>query len=148
MPPEDRSRLVDATVNRLRLVQGDLSEETPEARRELLSETIEHALSRLVPAERDAFLRDLEAAFPSWDQNVRVAEEPAAPVASAADQKELKDPSFLVARLAELAPSLTDVQRRVLIDRLREAGLAPAGGGAQLPAETGHKTNAGRRRNK
>lgn len=133
--PEDRSRLVEATVNRLRLVQGDLADDTPESRRELLAETIESAMARLVPAEREVFLQDLEAAFPSWDQNVRVSEEPAAPAASVADQRELKDPSFLVARLAELAPSLSDVQRRVLTDRLREAGLAPAGGGAQLPDE-------------
>jgi hypothetical protein len=47
-----------------------------------------------------------------------------------------------VARLAELAPSLTDVQRRVLIDRLREAGLAPKATGAAWPEESAEKFRA------
>lgn len=125
-PPKraaDRSRLAAATGNRLRLMQADLADESPEQRQEHLDEVVQDALQRLVPEERDAFLTELEAMFPSWDSNVEVVEE--SPAVSEIDRRELQDPSFLVARLAELAPQLTDVQRRVLTDRLREAGLAP-----------------------
>ncbi len=135
-PPDNRSGLVSATASRLRLVQGDLADDPADSRRELLTETIQVAMSKLAPAEREAFLRELEGMFPSWDSNVSVSAQAGEPAASPADQKELKDPSFLVARLAELAPALSDVQRRILTDRLREAGLAPAASaGADLPQE-------------
>jgi hypothetical protein len=140
---EEQTRLVAATANRLRLIQSDLADESPETRREHMGEVLERALAGVNPGEREAFLSELEEVFPSWDGNVRVAEEGPAAVAAPADQRELKDPSFLVARLAELAPTLTDVQRRVLTDRLREAGLAPkATGGAAWPDEPLEKFRA------
>jgi len=91
-----------------------------------MSDVVERSLAGLSPPDRESFLTDLEAVFPSWDGNVKVVDSGATSAAAPADQRELKDPSFLVARLAELAPTLTEVQRRVLTDRLREAGLAPA----------------------
>src|SRR6185295_18274605 len=112
-------------------------------RRQHLDEVLERAMGKLRPDQRDGFLDELERLFPSWDRNVDVAEGPVqtAPAQSATDEKEMRDPAFLVARLAEIAPQLSDVQRRVVTDRLREAGLAPAAtsGGARWPEETAAK---------
>jgi hypothetical protein len=125
------------------LIQSDLADEPAEARREHLADVVERAVAKLSPAERETFLTELEGAFPSWDANVQIAEGPQAqPVKSAMDEKELRDPSFLVARLAELAPSLTDVQRRLLTDRLREAGLAPKPTGPAWPDDAAEKFRA------
>jgi hypothetical protein len=133
---EERSRLVAATASRLRLLQADLADEPADVRQEHLDDVVRASLSKLVPQERDSFLAELEEAFPSWDSNVAVASEGAA--VSVMDRKELEDPSFLVARLAELSSGLTDIQRRVLADRLREAGLAPRvqEGGPPWPEES------------
>lgn len=140
---EEQTRLVAATANRLRLIQSDLADESAEVRREHMAEVVERSLKGLAPDDRESFLTELEAAFPSWDGNVRVVDTGPSAAAAPADQRELKDPSFLVARLAEIAPTLTDVQRRVLTDRLREAGLAPqASAGPAWPDEALDKFKA------
>ena len=54
------------------------------------------------------------------DPNQKVA------VATPTDQKELKDPGFLVSRLAELAPQLSEQQKHAIIEKLRQVGLAPS----------------------
>ncbi len=120
-----------ATANRLRLVQIDFADEAPEARRGYLTEALEGALAEVQPEQRDAFLTELMARFPTWDPNLAVAAprpEAAAPQAatlSRADERELQDPSFLVSRLVDLAPQLTDEQRHNILARLRGAGLLP-----------------------
>jgi hypothetical protein len=66
--------------------------------------------------------------FPTWDPNVVVTAprpEAPAPTVSRTDERELQDPSFLVSRLVDLAPHLTEEQRQSLLGRLRAAGLVP-----------------------
>lgn len=123
---KDELRRVTATANRLRLVQIDFADENAEARRKFLSEEIERALSAIVPGKRRAFLEELMARFPTWDPNVELTspEGDTAILPRAGDQ-ELQDPGFLVTRLVDLIPTLSDEERQVLIERLREAGLAP-----------------------
>lgn len=124
----DLAQRVAATANRLRLVQIDFADESPEVRREQLCEEIERAMAPLVPEQRAAFLEQLAERFPSWDSNVVVAPAPAAaPAQSQMDQRELKDPSFLVSRLVELAPSMTDEQKMALGEKLRSAGFVTEG---------------------
>ncbi len=53
---------------------------------------------------------------------------------SVADSRDLNDFTFLVSRLVQLAPTLTEEQRKTAITRLSEAGLAEAGSGGEWPA--------------
>jgi len=122
-PDKDRAKLVVATANRLRLVQADFADEPEDVRRGYLADEIQRALSGLVPGERQAFLDELKEHFPTWDGNVQLPAS-AAPAQAPMDQRELKDPSFLVSRLIELAGGLNADQKRALADRLAEAGLA------------------------
>jgi len=118
---------VAAAANRLRLIQIDFADEAPDVRRSYLTEAVEGALAEVLPDQREAFLKELMERFPTWDPNVVVAapRQEAPVVQSRTDERELQDPSFLVGRLADMAPQLTDEQRAGLIGRLREAGLAP-----------------------
>jgi len=121
-----RSKLVAATANRLRLVQSDFADEPEQVRKDYLSDEIQRALGTLVPNERKAFLDELKQFFPTWDAKVEVRTEKVAVVATPTDQKELKDPGFLVSRLAELAPQLNEQQKHAIIEKLRQVGLAPS----------------------
>jgi hypothetical protein len=124
----DLSQRVAATANRLRLVQIDFADETQDVRRDQLCEEVERAMAGLVPDQRQAFLEQLAERFPSWDSNVVVAPVAAeAPARSQMDQRELKDPSFLVTRLIELAPSMTAEQKLALGEKLRGAGFVTEG---------------------
>ena len=123
---DDRSRLVAATANRLRLIQIDFADEQPDVRRSYLTEAVEGALAAVVPEQRDAFLKELMARFPTWDPNVAVtAPQQDTAVQSRTDERELQDPSFLVERLINLAPQIREDEKRGLARRLQEAGLAP-----------------------
>lgn len=126
----DLSAHVAATANRLRLIQVDFADEPADDRRRYLSEAVELALDQVVPDQRNAFLTDLITRFPTWDAQLtvdRVAEQVV--TRSETDERELEDPSFLVTRLTALAPSLSDSERQAVIERLREAGLAPVSQG-------------------
>ena len=46
---DDRSRLVAATANRLRLIQIDFADESPDVRRGYLSEAVEASLAEVLP---------------------------------------------------------------------------------------------------
>ena len=123
----ETSKLVVATANRLRLAQTDLADETPEVRQQYLADEVERALAKIVPAERSAFIEALEEWFPTWERVdvSRGAEDGMGQ--SLTDERELKDPSFLVDRLIELAPSLSESQRETLAGKLRDAGLSASG---------------------
>ncbi len=121
----DKSHHVAATANRLRMLQVDFADESAEARAEYLSEEVDRALGQIVPEQRQAFLESLMEQFPGWDSRVDVTVKKSDSVErSVTDARELQDPNFLVARLIQLAPSLSDDERRVLAQRLREVGLA------------------------
>lgn len=126
--PGERSRLVLSTANRLRLVQADLADESPEVRQQYLADEVERALSKVVPSERAAVLKELMEIFPSWDTGGLTAKGAAEAMdLSTTDMKELKDASFLLTRLIELAPSMSAEDRRKAAVRLREAGLSTEG---------------------
>lgn len=135
------ARRVAGVANRLRLVQADFADEPPETRREMLSEEVRRALSGVGAEEREAFLEALRLEFPAWEMGQGVASGGAAEQAgesagrSASDERELSDPSFLAERLAGLAGSMSDEQKRAVEKHLKKAGIvsdAPAGA---LPAE-------------
>jgi hypothetical protein len=123
-----RAKLVSATANRLRLVQSDFADEPEQVRKDYLSDEIQRALGTLIPNERKLFLEELKQFFPTWDRNVELGndKQKVTVVQTTTDQKELKDPSFLVSRLVELAPSLSEQQKHAIIDKLRQVGLAPS----------------------
>lgn len=134
----DMTRLVAATVNRLRLIQVDFAEQPQDVRDNYLSDEIEHALAKLLPDQRPAFIQELKVRFPTWDGQVDVTGPSQTPnTRSAADAKELQDYMFLVSRLVQIAPSLTEEQRKTATARLRDAGLtdAAASGPGEWPAQ-------------
>src|SRR3712207_1751961 len=104
-PSNGKADRVAAVASRLRLVQIDFADQGEQVRREYLSDEIERALADLVPADRLAFLQELQGRFPTWDANVETDARPPAAAAAAGrpsfDEKELRDPSFLVTRLIE-----------------------------------------------
>lgn len=124
---------VEETANRLRAIQTDLADAEETVRREHLEEEVERALSSVMPADRREFLAQLAARFPSWDSDVTGA--PAAPLAtgpvrSAADEREMKDPSFVLKRLIELTRGLPEEKKVAVRQALEEAGLAAGGVGS------------------
>jgi hypothetical protein len=137
--PNDLEQRVASLANRLRLVQLDLADEAEGVRREHLGEEVERALAGVSPDRREEFLRRVGELFPSWDANVAVAPKAeVAPARSGIDERELKNASFLVERLVELAPHLSEDQRAAAAARLARAGLAvarPSGGLPEAAAE-------------
>jgi hypothetical protein len=132
----DLTRLVAATVNRLRLIQVDFADQTPEVRENYLSDEVEHAMAKLLPDQRAAFIAELKERFPTWDHQVVVAAPTDGNVAqSPTDAKELQDYTFLISRLTQLAPTLTEEQRKTAIARLKDAGLAEQASGPDWPAQ-------------
>ncbi len=130
------SRLVAATVNRLRLVQVDFADQPQDVRENYLAEEIEHAIAKILPDQRGPFLAELKERFPTWDGQVSVtAPSQEAPIQSAADAKELQDYMFLISRLTKLAPALTEEQRKTAIARLKDAGLSEPSSGPDFPAQ-------------
>ena len=132
----DLSLLVAATVNRLRLIQVDFADQPTDTRENYLADEVEHALAKILPEQRAEFLAELKQRFPTWDRQVDVvAPSGSSNVQSATDARELQDYTFLISRLIQLAPSLTEEQRKTAVARLAEAGLADKGGGPEWPAQ-------------
>ncbi|MEX2081072.1 MAG: hypothetical protein WEC33_05605 [Dehalococcoidia bacterium] len=135
----DLNQRVASLANRLRLVQLDFADEGDGARREQLEEEIERAIGSVVPDQREAFLRRLSEMFPSWDANVAVAPKADAAARSGIDEKELRNASFLVERLADLAPQLDEDKRAAVAARLARAGIAVQSSGAGIPEAAAEK---------
>jgi hypothetical protein len=122
-----------AASNRLRVVQADFADEEVSVRKDFLLEEIERALATVVPDQRREFLEQLQDRFPSWDLDQAKPAKPAAAVQQGVDPKQLKDWKFLVAKLTELAPSMSADDRNAIGEELRTAGLVtePAEGGGE-----------------
>ena len=132
----DLTRLVAATVNRLRLIQVDFADQPQDVRENYLSDEVEHALAKLLPDQRGTFIQELKERFPTWDGQVEVTgPSQQTAVQSTTDAKDLQDYTFLISRLVKLAPTLTEEQRKTAIARLKDAGLAEAGSGPEWPAQ-------------
>jgi len=130
------SRLVAATVNRLRLIQVDFADQPVDVRENYLTDEVEHALAKVLPDQRGPFITELKERFPTWEGNVSVTAPSAdSAVQSASDAKDLQDYMFLISRLQKLAPTLTEEQRKTAIARLKEAGLAEQSTAPEWPAQ-------------
>jgi len=113
------------------MVQADFADQGADVRREYLSEEIERALSSVVPEQRKEFLSELIEQFPSWDAKVEVQlRREETTDRTLTDERELQDPNFLVARLIDRSAGLGEGDRKVLVERLKEAGLARISQGA------------------
>src|ERR1035437_6558372 len=71
-PITDLSRLVAATVNRLRLIQVDFADQPADTRENYLADEVDHALAKLLPDQRAPFVTELKERFPTWDRQVDV----------------------------------------------------------------------------
>jgi len=133
----DVSRLVAATVNRLRLIQVDFADQPQDVRGNYLSDEVEHALAKLLPDQRGPFIQELKERFPTWEGQVDVTgPSQQSSVQSASDAKDLQDYLFLIARLTKLAPTLSEEQRKAAIARLKDAGFVEgAAGPGEWPAQ-------------
>ncbi len=136
--PKDLAQLALATANRLRQVQADFADHTPEARQEYLSDEVERVISSLVPNQREGFLDALRDHFPTWDANMAAAPAAgsggqAAASQSPTDQREWNDVSFVLERVIELAKPLDTQQKHRLAGRLAEAGISLPGNLAVPP---------------
>jgi hypothetical protein len=137
----ERATQVAEVANRLRMMQVDCAALSPQERQGFFSDVIEKALSGVVPAERPAFLEALQARFPAWNGQTQPAPGPAARSQEIPkDAPELKSPAFLLARLVEVVPSLSDQDKRAVVAALQRAGLpfgadGPAGAAAGVPEE-------------
>src|SRR4051812_12239156 len=69
----DVSRLVAATVNRLRLIQVDFADQPADVRENYLTDEVEHAIAKLLPEQRGSFLQELKERFPTWDRQVDIS---------------------------------------------------------------------------
>lgn len=113
------------------MVQVDFADQGSDVRREYLSEEVERASSSVAPEQRQEFLKALMEEFPSWDAKVEVQlRKDDTTDRTTTDQKELQDPNFLVARLIECSAELGEGERKVLAERLKEAGLVTVSQGA------------------
>jgi hypothetical protein len=127
----ERATQVAEVASRLRMMQIDCAGLSAQERQGFFTDVIEKALASVVPAERAAFLEALQAKFPSWNgqaQPAQVAQAAAgsAPREPVKEPPELRSPRFLVERLAEVLPTLSQDDKRAVAAALTRAGL-PAG---------------------
>lgn len=115
----DISDLAEAIASRVRLIQVDFADDTPEKRQAFLADEIERALGDQTPARRRALLSELLERFPTWNAQMLSSE------ASGAGGDEIANSgvSALLDRLIELAPNMTSEDRLTVTTRLEEAGV-------------------------
>lgn len=142
-PGTDRGRKLAGLASSLKVTRAQLMGADAELRSEQLRDVVQATVSHLPLQEREAFLKELMDAFPTWS-----SAGPSVPAANpgkgAAD---LKDPTVLVGRLVDLAKGMTDSQKAAVSSVLASAGLvvketvevkvpvpvAGGGGGAEVP---------------
>ena len=119
------SRILE-TTNRLRLIQVDFADQSDQTRTEYLCEEVERALKMVLPDERNEFLERLMARFPTVNVSAQpILEERKAKVSSTMEVDKLRDPDFLIRSLIEIAPTLSNDQRKNVIKSLQEGELGP-----------------------
>jgi hypothetical protein len=114
----EESLWASGLASRLRLIQANFADDPSSVRQGYILEEIERALKTVSPTRRKAYLDCLGERFPSWDGVRSTAQSQvktgAAPVA----------PEELVARLVELAPSLSPEARTAFANQLHAVGLS------------------------
>ena len=105
-------------ASRLRLIQANFADDPASARHGYIVEEIERALKPVSPTRRKLYLDSLAERFPAWEglrsaarSDVKAGSAPLAP-------------EELVARLVELAPSLSPEARAAFATQLQAAGLS------------------------
>lgn len=103
---------------RLRLIQANFADDPASTRQGYLLEEIERALKTVSPTRRKLHLDCLAERFPAWEG-----------IRSSAQSDDKSGhaplrPEELVARLVELAPSLSPEARAAFAGQLQEAGLS------------------------
>jgi len=128
VPANNDKKKVDShvleTANRLRLIQVDFADESEQTRAAYLCEEIEKALKSVLPDERNEFLERLLEKFPAGSFITQaISTETTVESPPAVDESELKNVEFLVRNLLEIAPALSDDQKKFVDKSLQEAGL-------------------------
>jgi hypothetical protein len=121
---------------RLRLIQANFADDPFPTRQGYVIEEIERALKPISPTRRKAYLASLAERFPAWE-GVRSAARSDVKVGSAPLTAE-----ELVARLVELAPTLSPEARTAFATQLQAVGLSikeSADKVLQLPPELAKK---------
>src|SRR5689334_20648701 len=113
----EEGRWASGLAARLRLIQANFADDPSNVRQGYLVEEIERSLKSISPTRKKVHLDSLAERFPAWDgvrtaakSDVRVG---AAPVT----------PDALVAKLVEIAPSLSPDTRTAFSKQLQAVGL-------------------------
>jgi hypothetical protein len=107
-------------VTRLKYLQGNLTDTTPENRQAQLEEEVRRALQELPVEKRGSHLYALAQAFPEWELAATTAIPPAATARQTPDE--------IVKSFLQLVPSLAGEQREAVKKQLAALGLvAPSG---------------------
>jgi len=105
-----------ATVgNRLKYLQSNLADETPENRQNYLEDELRRALQAIPASKRGAHLDALAERFPSWELATVAVNTPTAVTQ--------RTPDEIIKLFLELAPQLSGEQRENVKQRLAASGL-------------------------
>lgn len=105
-------------ATRLKYLQANLPDATPEARQVQIEQELSRALQGLPVEKRGSHLYALAQAFPEWETAAATAITPAA-------AKRLS-PEELISAFVQLVPQLTPAQREAVKQQLAAAGLVQA----------------------
>jgi len=105
-------------ASRLRLIQANFADDPSSVRQSYIIEEIERALKPVSPTKRKVYLDTLAERFPAWE-GVR-----SAPRSDVTVGPTPLTPEELVARLVELAPTLSPEARTAFANQLQAVGLS------------------------
>jgi hypothetical protein len=105
-------------ASRLRLIQANFADDPSSVRQGYIIEEIERALKPVSPTRRKVYLDNLAERFPAWE-GTRFAPRSDVTVGAAP-----LTPDELVARLVELAPTLSPESRAAFANQLQAVGLS------------------------
>jgi hypothetical protein len=113
----DEALWASGLASRLRLIQANFADDPSTVRQGYIVEEIDRALKEVSPTRRQAYLDSLAERFPAWE-GVRSAARSDVQVGAAPLTAE-----ELVARLIELAPTLSPEARAAFAGQLQAVGL-------------------------
>ncbi|MBL9205020.1 MAG: hypothetical protein JNN01_08035, partial [Opitutaceae bacterium] len=101
--------------NRLKYLQANLADETPENRQTFLEEELRRALQAVPSSKRGLYLDALAERFPSWELATVAVNTPAAITQ--------RTPDEIVRDFLELAPKMSGEQREDMKQKLAALGF-------------------------
>ena len=101
--------------NRLKYLQANLAEETPENRQAYLEEELRRVLQTLPASKRGLYLDALAERFPTWELGSVVVTSPSAVAQQTPDE--------IIKSFLQLAPALSGEQRETIKQRLAALGF-------------------------